>query len=486
MKKIFLKIIIMTFIAGIFNSCNDELDQIPFDGLATENAYITASDFDNAIRGAYLGLVTLTQLDEDENVEFLASYYGGSFLSISDVLSDNVILTQRGRKTKRIFHEWTYNANRSYRQLYQDTYSVISRANFILDKLETFDGANKNNIKGEALALRALAHFDLVRTFAKIPTQSSDANASLGIIYKTDIDPLLIFPRESVGNIYQKIVTDLELSLTLINSTNPDSRMGKEAVSLILSRAHLYMGNWQDAINATSNISTPVSPRDSFVDVWDDSSSSGLIFSIKNEVGGLDIDLGVQWSQGSATNLIPEYVPTFSFNALFGSDDNDIRKVAYIFDASNGALNFNGIKKVIGRGDAFNGLVDIKILRAAEVHLNKAEAYFELGQETQALSSLDVVRSNRYLTFTGGESGQALKDAIRLERRLEFAFEYQRFFDLKRWGLGISRGTEGEFVDGSGTPSEALNLPAGDHKFQLPLDQSSLVVNPLLQQNPGY
>ena len=133
-----------------------------------------------------------------------------------------------------------------------------------------------------------------------------------------------------------------------------------------------------------------------------------------------------------------------------------------------------------------NGQVDYKFFRAAEAQLNKAEALFNLGNEPAARQALDAVRTKRYLTPPSGETGTALRDAIRLERRLEFAFEYQRFLDLKRWGLPVQRTAAGDEADGSGTPSEVLTLPAGSNKFQLPMALESLDANPNLVQNPGY
>jgi hypothetical protein len=66
------------------------------------------------------------------------------------------------------------------------------------------------------------------------------------------------------------------------------------------------------------------------------------------------------------------------------------------------------------------------------------------------LTALDELRSNRYSDYTAGtESGSDLLAAIQLERRLELFAEGHRFFDLKRWNLGISRSaTDGEFIDG--------------------------------------
>ena len=260
--------------------------------------------------------------------------------------------------------------------------------------------------------------------------------------------------------------------------------MGKEAVNILLSRVYLYMGQWQNAINAANQVTTPVAPRADVVGVWEDTSDSGLVFSIPNESGTLGNNIGVTWSQGGINSLVPEYVASFELTNLYAADD--IRKDAYIFLGVADGDPVNGIKKLLGRPNNTDGIVDYKIFRAAEAQLNKAEAYYNLGNESAARTALDAVRTRRYTTPPSGETGTALRDAIRLERRLEFAFEYQRFFDLKRWGLSITRTSAGDNADGSGTPSEELNLPAGSYKFQLPFDQISIDKNPNLVQNPGY
>jgi hypothetical protein len=356
----------------------------------------------------------------------------------------------------------------------------------LLANSEGFEGENKENIVAEAKALRALAHFDLVTFWGKIPTQSGDANGSLGVAYVTEPDPTIEPARETVGTTYDLIVKDLTEAAAGINVTNDVGRMNRDAVNTLLSRVYLYMGQWQKAVDAANLVSTPVAPRSDVVDVWTDSSRSGLLFYIPNELPVLGISIGVTWSQGGLTNLIPEYVVSYDFYNSFAADD--IRKEAYTMQAANNAdgLQFNAIKKLYGREGQSNGQVDIKILRAAEAYLNKAEAYFNLGNESAARTALDAVRTKRYTTPPSGETGSALRDAIRLERRFEFAFEYQRFFDLKRWGLSIDRDGFGDLADGTGTPSDQQSLAAGNNKFQLPIAQSSLDQNPNLVQNPGY
>ncbi|MBV1924874.1 MAG: RagB/SusD family nutrient uptake outer membrane protein [Flavobacteriaceae bacterium] len=475
MKKYINKLLIIFLIAGTIVSCDNNLDQLPYDEFATDNAYITASDFENGIRGVYLALI---------QGGIYGSSDAGSMLSAPDVLSDNVTLAQGGRFTKRYLHDYNFNSNSTMQTLYEDAYELIYRANVVLFYAETFEGESKANIVAEAKTLRALAHFNLVTLFGQIPTQSGDANSSLGIAYLTEPDPSIEPSRLSVGETYNLIIQDLVDARADINESNPEARMGKDAVNTILSRVYLYMGQWQNAINAANAVTEGVASMDNFVGVWEDTSRDGLIFYIPNAEPILGNSIGVAWSQGSASALIPEYVASFELFNLFA--DDDIRKSAYILPATSGSSTYNGIKKLFGRPGQSNGEVDYKIFRASESYLNMAEAEFALGNEGAARTALDQVRSNRYTSPSSGETGNALRDAIRLERRLEFAFEYQRFFDLKRWGLSVQRSGSGDQADGSGTPSDVLSLSAGSNKFQLPISQESIDVNPNLQQNPGY
>jgi hypothetical protein len=477
MKKIVYKVLFLVAIAGGFTACDSKLDQIPFDSFASNNAFVTASDFENGIRGVYSALTR-------------AGYYGssdaGSMLSFPDVISDNVTRAQRGRGSKRILHEFEYLPSQTIGGFYGDAYVVIFRANNLLFYAQDFEGENKANIVAEAKALRAMAHFDLVRTYGKIPTQSGDANGSLGVAYLTEPEPLIEPARVTVGEVYENIVNDLTDAVANINTDNPEGRMSRDAVNVLLSRVYLYMGQWQNSINAANNVSTAIAPRTTVPGIWEDTSQAGLVFYIPNEATVLNLNIGVTWSQGGLTNLIPEYVVSFDFYNLFS--DDDIRKEAYTFPAANNAsgMQFNAIKKLFGRPGQNNGLVDFKVLRAEEALLNKAEAQFELNQPAQALATLNQLRDQRYTSYVGGETGNALRDAIRLERRFEFAFEYQRFFDLKRWGLPVQRGGFGDLADGGGTPSENQTLPAGDNRYQLPLSTNALDRNPNLVQNPGY
>lgn len=480
MKKTIYKISVFAIMVVSLIACEDNLDQLPFDQFGTDGAFNTPKDFENGIRGVY------NQLTKDY---YYGSADGGSLLSVPDVASDNTTLSTKGRTTKETYHEWRYNAGSSNLSgFYQRAYIMIYSANQILSYAEGFSGENKTNIVAEAKALRAMAHFDLVKTWGKIPTQSGDANSSLGVAYVTVADPSIEPARETVGAVYEKIVQDLLEARADITSEATAGRLNKNAVNLLLSRVYLYMGQWQNSVDAANLVTTPVAPRSSVVGVWEDSNKDGLVFYIPN----LGSPIGVTWSQGPVTNITPEYVASYDLVTTYS--DDDIRKSAYIVDATAGRDEVNAIKKLLGRLQdtpdgpmvVADGEVDYKIYRAAEAYLNKAEALYNLGNEGAARAALDEVRSKRYTTPPTGETGTALRDAIRLERRLEFAFEYQRFYDLKRWGLPIQREGHGDYADGTGTPSDVQTLPANSYKFEFPIDQGVLDRNSNIVQNPGY
>src|SRR5690554_4884777 len=322
MKNIISKITVLALIVGIFASCDDELNQVPFDSFGTENAYATAQDFENAIRGVYSGLTS-------------EAFYGGSdtggMLDAPDVLSDNVVFAQRGRNTRRALHNWQYGAaDGPMYGMYLAVYRTIYRANLLLGNAGDFEGENKANVVAEAKALRALAHFNVVSFFGKIPTQSGDANGSLGAAYVMEADPTILPARETVAETYNKIVTDLAEAAAEINDANPAGRMNKDAVNTLLSRVYLYMGEWQKAIDAANKVSASVASRDNVVGVWEDTTQDGVLFYIPNDVPVLGVNIGVTWSQDGLSNLIPEYVISKSFYDSFS--DDDIRKEAYTME----------------------------------------------------------------------------------------------------------------------------------------------------------
>lgn len=471
MKRIILALFI---VSSFLVSCDQDLDLKPFNALETEVALQTPSDFTNAIRGVYSSMRG-------------ASYYGGFYISVPDILADNLIISSEGRTSKQSLHYWNYSGNNTWALLWDQAYRTIYRANAILENLENLDeGDFRNNIEGEALALRALSHFDMARVYAKLP--QFDASA-MGIPYVTSTDVTMLPDRPTVQATYDNIIADFERAKGLIAGSNGDGRLGVDAVNGLLSRLYLYIQDYDNVIaSATAALrgEPSVGSIDLFPGIWTDATDEGVAFKIRHtEADGTSI--GVEYSQTGTTGVRSEYVAAYDFFEMYG--ENDIRTTTYFSTSMFAEKLFNHIAKYFGRETGSLNVVDTKVLRWAEVYLNRAEAYAAKGMDAEALADLDVLRSQRYTDFSSGnETGQALKDAIQLERRLELAFEGHRFFDLKRQNLPVDRSDFGDLADGTGVtlPADALLLPADDPRFQLPLPQAELNANPNMQQNPGY
>ena len=166
-KEVMKKIRYLLVIAGaLLVGCDQELDLKPFNALETEVALQTPSDFTNAIRGVYSSTRG-------------ASYYGGWYISVPDVLSDNLIISSEGRNSKQTLHFWNYSGNNTWALLWDQGYRTVYRANAILENIGNLEqDAFRDNIEGEALALRALAHFDMARVYAKFPQHGASEPAS--------------------------------------------------------------------------------------------------------------------------------------------------------------------------------------------------------------------------------------------------------------------------------------------------------------------
>ncbi len=475
MKNNFIKLILIVCVFW-FASCDSELDQQPNNAFSTSTFYNSLGDFENATRGLYAGF-------------YGGGYYGSSLLSRPDIMTDNVILAPAGRRSNQFFNEWRYVANAAWDMMFSP-YVVTNRANLIIENISNIDGAaEQNNFLGEARAARAIAMFDMLRVYSKIPTQGGDANTSLGMPIITGTDPSVRELRPTVAESYQFVIDELEAAKGLINTDNGVGRLNKNAVNAMLSRVYLYNGDYGNAITAANNVTTQVASIANFSGIWTDSNAEGVVFKLDQDRILDNIGIGIAWSQSVDGAIIPEYVVSFELFNLY--QNTDVRKNAYTqVQADNEGNLYNSIVKMFGEVGQNNGAVDAKVIRAAEVYLNKAEAHSMLGQDGLALTALDMVRSNRYSGFvSGNETGANLLEAIRLERRLELFAEGHRFFDLKRWNMPVNRSaTDGEFFDGTGTPAPSgfLTLPAGDTKFLLPIPQREINIFPTFQQNPGY
>lgn len=481
MKKIF----ILSLLSASLLSCDeDNITFFPYNGVNDATVLEKPADFTGVINGAYAYMMKRGG----------ETGFGQELLIDSEVCTDNLILNTQGRQSNKDGFRWTYTPSSTHFDFYNAGYRAATLANFALANLSKLsEGSFKDNIEGEARFIRAINHFELVRNYGKIPTQSADALNSLGVPYVEVFDPVAKPARLTVQETYDKILADLLIAKDKIgNNSITDGHAGKAAVYALLSRVYLYLGQWQNCIDASNqaiaNYSGDVATRAQFYTsatngLWEDTNASGVLFKVRVDVVD-QITPGVAYSQAAGSQTRSEYLVSKELFDKFQS--TDIRKSAYIKTGPFSGNQYNNISKYDGRATGQRNVVDVKVLRIEEVYLNKAEAEYNLNGG--GLASLNKIRSNRYSGFVSpDETGQALYDAIMLERRLEFAFEMDRFYTLKRLGLSISRSsTDGHFADGTGTPAEFTSLPAGDYRWQFPIPQDEIDINQNLVQNPGY
>jgi hypothetical protein len=475
------KIVYIVALSLAFNACSDEdITFAPYNAVSEGIVLRTAADFENMITGAYSYMIK----NGGENG------YGSEFVIDTEMLTDNLILCVEGRQTNADGFRLLSVPTASHFNYYSSANRAAETATRALDQINVLPkNAQRDNIEGQALFIRALNMFDLVRIYSKIPTQSADANASLGMHYLDKVEPFAKPSRGTVADSYKKIVADLEKAKGLISIPNQNvaGRANRAAVCALLSRVYLYMGDYANVI-VNGNIAiagNTVCPRASFVSLWNDANSSGVLFKLRIEqVDG--VTPGVVYYQTVTGGIRSEYVAQKNVADLFGA--TDIRKAAYFTTSAYNGQTYNHIKKYERRLTGNPAIVDIKVIRLEEVYLNMAEAQYRLNGG--GLAFLNAVRAERYLPYVAGtETGAALLNAILLERRLELAFEMDRFFTLKRLGLAMTRNAvEGDYANGLGTKVEttALTIPAGDYKWQLPIPQFQRDLNSNLEQNPGY
>jgi len=480
MKKI--KYITFLILAGIgIVSCKkDKLDLFPYNQIETTQAFNTEPDVTLAINGMYAGLRTS------------GSYFvSGTWNIVADVLADNLIINQTGRLTQKTYGEWRYTGENTF-GLFQGGYTIIRRANAVLENIDAFaDGAFKNNAKGEALAFRAMVYFDMSRVYGKTFLNAGATDSIMP--YITTTDPTIMPSKESVAQFYGKVIADLELAKTLIGTGNGIYRLNKSAVAALLSRVYLYKGDWANCITASNEAlgATPNLPsRAAFPGIWvDDAASNGAVFfKVRNTTLDNVNSQGVNYYQTVSGERKSEYNIDYNFKQLFTA--TDIRTTAYLSTSPFNGVSYTHVIKYNGRTGGVAGVVDGKVIRTAEVLLNRAEAYYRsaTSNPTAALADLVLLKTNRYSGYVAETlTGQALLDEIYLQRRLELAFEGDRFWDLKRRNLPVVRdASKGERADGTGTPYVFTTLAAGDYRFQLPFPQSEVNFNTNLKQVPGY
>jgi hypothetical protein len=369
---------------------------------------------------------------------------------------------------------------------------------------------DRKQLAGEALFIRAYHYFNLVRLFGGVflvhepitPSQAKTMN------------------RSTAGDIYKLIEADLNTAISSMNvlkfnqiTASDRGRATGWAAKGLLAKVYLTLNRKADAIAQLQDVisNSGYSLQAKYADIFSITNevNSEILFAIRYKAGGLGIGspfantfaplgTGSAVINGDGDGL---NYPTADLDTL---TNNDLRKPSLIGTFGTGSATKWYVKKFLSQvtlvDDAEN---DWPVLRYADILLMMAEAQ---GYSQSSLAFINSVRPRAGLavyTMATVTSVAEFETALSNERRIEFAFENQRWFDLVRFNATMTTITaeqtlKDHFADEYKAhysrylpPTPTLSELQGNitnQKLLLPIPQREIDTNTqlVIEQNPGY
>ncbi len=466
------------------SSCKDSfLDLQPISSAASGNFYKTAADMKVALNAAY---AALHQSGISTN-----NYVFG------EISSDNTYPPASGSVTDQDEFDRFYirTTNPFISARWDHGYNAISRINTVLEKIVPveMDDQLKKGYVAEAKFLRAFVYFELVRTFGDVPLVTKTLTANLSEAYD--------FGRDAASAVYAQIETDLlEADPDLpVSYTGADiGRATRGAAKALLGKVLLTQRKFpQAAAKLKEVIDLGVYDLVSYPAAFDPAQKNGpeAVFEIQFAAG---MGLGNPWPNAFAPQNSGNAVINFgggggnrpTQDLIDAYEPGDVRKdfslaTSYV-NASGQTIQDVHVRKYRFNPDLSNDNANnIPIIRYADVLLMYAECLNEQGYVTggEAFALLNRIRLRAGL---GEKSAADVPDqaafrlALEQERRVEFAFEGHRWFDLVRTDRAMA-------VINSKAQSINLVAPITQNNLVFPIPQSQIDINRnKIKQNPGY
>lgn len=464
--KYFKLLPIVLLLVGL-TSC-DVLDQSPQQSLPPEDVFVDQKGAENALFGAYNDLEGVN----GDNILFaeLASglaTHTGSFptwgqINQHDVEADNV----------------------STQGIWVDMYEVVNDVNGIIKNVpkiedQAFTQAERDNVMGQAHALRAYAYHIMMQWYSTHPNANAPANLGVPLVTEPTEDfdnpDEAKIPRDGSPAVYDQIIKDYEEAISRLSGGSPSSPVITEwAAKALQARAYLsgadkgiLSNGYSQALSLANDIinNGPFTLVSSYANIFEGTQNSAesiweLPFTSEDS-NGLSFFARPNGAGGRF-----EYGPTSTLQGLYSSGDER---------ASVNLRNIGG-QTILGKYFRTNGSDNMVIVRLAEMILLSAEADVK-ANGTQAARDRAIDKLNQIRTRAGAGSSsltgatatnQEVIDAIIEERARELTQEGLRWHDLVR------------------TDKAESMLGISDDNSRWPVPQREMDANPELDQNPGY
>lgn len=427
-------IILMLFVLGLVTSCEDFIDLEPNDQISNDVVITNEADAVALVLGGYSDYLQ----DGDS--------YSELEIGMNGLLSDELVHTGSFPTYTEFNRNEVGTQNVDLFAYWDNGYEGTFAANFLLENIGSLELADtvENGLRGEALWLRALAHFNLTKIFGDVP-----------LALTSDLETLSSLSRTSQPEVLNQVMADLNEAATLLQGVNEGNknRAGEWAAKALAARVELFRGNVSQAgVLATEVINSDAySLENNYIDVFNGGSNEVIfeVFADANDQSGIAfffLEDG-RYEYAPSSTLIDSYEPGDSRLSIIGA-------------TSSGQPM--GIKYT----DVATGTDQPIVLRLAEMYLIQAEA--NVGSPTGD-TALNTIRSRAGLE----DVTNANLENILNERFREFAFEGLRWYDLTR----------------TGTASAVLSPIKSDWDdtdVLLPIPQQERDQNGNLSQNPGY
>lgn len=488
---------LIIFIAFLFSmisiSCeNVYLDTTPTASIDAGSAYATTKNAAAAVNGIYRSFI----------VRYLSSQgHSGhpAMMIILDHMGEDMVLGTTAASWHVGETRWTAHrsdVNTMVQFPYEMYYRIIGNANIGIANIDKAVGpaADRNTLKGEALALRAFGYFNLVQLYGKRYDARAKPNSQLGV-------PLVLEPttvgkaRNTVEEVYTQINKDLADAAALLTSARLNkSHINLSVVKGLQARVALVQQDWANAAKFAAEARAGYQPMNStqYLDGFQDITNSEWMWGFDHledqteYFGGYHSYISCNYNS-TVIRTYPKVINNLLYKQIPATD---VRSKMWVETptASNSIVPPGGVRpKFLNQKFRLPGtpstsaMGDVPYMRAAEMYLIEAEAKARLNDAagaSQVLFDLIKTRDAAYVKSTN--SGQALVDEILVHRRVELWGEGHRFLDLKRTNAPLNRNGTNAIA----SVALLFDVAPGDVRWEFLIPRREINANPAIVQNP--
>ncbi len=421
-------------------SCNDYLDVQPKSQVEDSELFDSESGFKEALAGVYSSMVSSSTYSKEMTYGFIGLLGQEWDYFYSSQYQDAVAYD----------YDAAYPTN-YIRSIWATNYSGIANANNLLAHVDEnpkmFSTDNHDVIKGEALALRAFLHFDLLRCFGVSYSVNPDMPS---IPYSTTLS-YKVFPQLKVSEVAAAVLADLAVAEELLKGSDPivtgreitesndngylinrQLHMNYYAVKGLQARVYMWMGEYAKAKDAADEvIDSNVFPWATVANLqagYDRCFATEHLFALNNLTQTADVS-NQYFSDDS------QYSFAVTRDRLLEYFDNATQDYRYVFLFKAGSATHANNRYLMKYDQPSNTntyyMYKMPLMRVSEMYLIKSEVEYREGDSDAAKATLNRLRVARNLPALSDLSTDFELDLIH-EYRREFLGEGQLFFLYKR------------------------------------------------------